>query len=334
MKYLDLFSGIGGMALAAQWAGFELMGFAEIEPYCCKILAQHWPGIKNYGDIRRADFSELQGNVELIGGGFPCQPFSAAGKRRGSRDDRNLWPAMRSIIEFIRPAWCICENVPGLLSMGEFDGICDDLENLGYQYAVFNVSANAVGAKHRRERVFIVAHAERERRDGWSEGRETEARAGASAQSGRSSQNAEPLADTESGIRQWEASRDNGHATQCGEALADTDRAGLEEHESRQPGQLAALVRSCGSNGNGKPFAEFLRMVNGFSPGLDQIRGPLDGNQPQMRMGDAQTMPHPLTTERIPHRSHRLKALGNACVPKQCLPFFLAIAEVERCHVR
>src|SRR5215469_4036057 len=158
MKYLDLFSGIGGMAMAAQWAGFELVGFSEVEPYCCAILAQHWPSVKNYGDIRTAQWDALRGTIDVIGGGFPCQPFSAAGKRRGKDDDRNLWPAMRSVIEVVRPLWCVCENVPGLLSMGEFDGICDDLEALGFEFAVFCVPANAVGAKHRRQRVFIVGN--------------------------------------------------------------------------------------------------------------------------------------------------------------------------------
>jgi DNA (cytosine-5)-methyltransferase 1 len=165
MTHLDLCSGIGGFTIAAQAAGFETVGFAEIEPYCCKILQKHWPLIKNYGDLRRADFSDLRGRITVLSAGFPCQPFSAAGKRRGQSDDRNLWPTVRDVIETVRPLWCVCENVPGLLSMGEFDGICDDLANLGYQFAVFDVPANSVGAKHRRYRLFIVANASSGRGD-------------------------------------------------------------------------------------------------------------------------------------------------------------------------
>ena len=292
MTHLDICSGIGAFAIAAQWAGFETVGFSEIEPYCCAILEQHWPDICNYGDLRDADFSHLRGYVTVLSAGVPCQPASLAGKRRGARDDRWLWEATLDVVEVVRPDWTILENPPGILTLDEFAGIYLRLESLGYQVAPpLVVSANAVGAKHRRERVFIVAHAERERRHGWPDEWRSETGSRSPTQPGRASQDAE--------------------------ALADTDRTGLEEHQPRQPGQLATLIGSSGTNGSGESFAGILRVVNGLPNWLDGT-----------------PMPHPLTTERIPHRSHRLKALGNACVPGQCLPFFLAIAEVERCHVR
>jgi DNA (cytosine-5)-methyltransferase 1 len=163
MTHLDLFTGIGGFHLAAQWAGFETVGFSEIEPYCCALLAEKWPRIKNYGDIRNADFSLLRGRITVLSAGVPCQPASLAGKRRGAEDDRWLWPATLDVIESVQPAWCIFENPVGILTLDEFDGILLRLESLGHQVRAFSVPANAVGAKHRRQRVFIVANRNVER---------------------------------------------------------------------------------------------------------------------------------------------------------------------------
>ena len=294
MTHLDLFSGIGGFSIAAQWAGIATVGFAETEPYCCALLYQHWPDIANYGDLRDADFSHLRGHITVLSAGVPCQPASLAGKRRGSKDDRWLWEATLDVVEVVRPDWTIFENPPGILSLDEFGGILLRLESFGYEIRLFSVPANAVGAKHRRERVFIVANSGCEtlgERSGLCESEQERLWRRRSDNS-----DSQTLADPESGIRQWEASRNNGHATQCGQALADTDRLG-----------------SSGTDGNGQSIAKFLRVVNGVSPGLDQT-----------------TMPHPLTRERrIPNRSHRLKALGNAVVPQQVYPFFAAIAKTE-----
>jgi len=163
LSHLDLCSGIGGFTLAAGWAGFETIGFSEIDPYCVKVLERHWPHIPNYGDLRRADFAGFRGRVDVLSAGVPCQPASLAGKRRGSRDDRWLWPSVLDVTERVRPAWCLFENPVGILTLDEFGGILLRLESLGYALRAFSVPANAVGAKHRRERVFIVAHADRDR---------------------------------------------------------------------------------------------------------------------------------------------------------------------------
>src|SRR4029077_10267589 len=152
LTHLDLCSGIGGFHLAASWAGFETVGFSEVEPYCCKLLAEKWPEIPNYGDIRRADFSPLRGRGTVLSAGVPCQPSSLAGKRRGAEDDRWLWDAVLDVVGDVQPAWCIFENPPGILSLGEFDGVLLRLGALGYTIRAFSVPANAVGAKHRRQR--------------------------------------------------------------------------------------------------------------------------------------------------------------------------------------
>jgi DNA (cytosine-5)-methyltransferase 1 len=160
--HLDLFSGIGGFALAAEWAGFETVAFCEIDPYCQKVLRKHWPHVPIHDDIRTLA-GESVGSVDLLTGGFPCQPFSVAGKRRGTADDRNLWPEMARVVAECRPRWVLGENTPGFIGMA-LDDCLADLEGIGYEAWPVVVPACGVGAWHRRERVWIVAHAGSERR--------------------------------------------------------------------------------------------------------------------------------------------------------------------------
>ena len=152
-KHLDLFSGIGGFALGAQAVGFETIGFSEIDPYVSAVLKKHWPDIPNYGDVRTVPTV----GCDLITGGFPCQPFSYAGKRRGSADDRFLWPAMLDVIQRCRPAWVLGENVANLINM-ELEGCLVDLESIGYEVQPIVIPACGVGAEHLRERVWIIAN--------------------------------------------------------------------------------------------------------------------------------------------------------------------------------
>lgn len=161
LTHLDLFSGIGGFALAAQWAGFSTVGFAEVDSFCTKVLKKHWPHVVNYGDVRNI---QKLGHLDLITGGFPCQPFSQAGKRKGTQDARHLWPEFLRIIRTNHPRFVVAENVTGIVDM-ELDNILDDLENSGYETQSFVIPASAVQAPHRRERVWIVAHTNRERCD-------------------------------------------------------------------------------------------------------------------------------------------------------------------------
>src|SRR5271165_5855688 len=137
MTHLDLCTGIGGFHLAAQWAGFETIGFSEVDPYCCKLLNQKCPEIKNYGDLRTADFSRLVGQVTVLSAGVPCQPASLAGKRRGAADDRWLWPAVLDVVGHVQPAWAVFENPPGILSLPEFETVLLRLEDLGYEVRAF-----------------------------------------------------------------------------------------------------------------------------------------------------------------------------------------------------
>ncbi len=159
LRVLDLFSGIGGFSLGLErTGGFETVAFCEIEPFPRKVLAKHWPGIPIFNDVRELRGDDV-GSVDVICGGFSCQPWSAAGKQGGTEDDRDLWPAMLRVIANIRPRWVIGENVGGFVSnpLG-LDRSLSDLEAEGYSVRTFVIPACAVDAPHRRSRCWIVAH--------------------------------------------------------------------------------------------------------------------------------------------------------------------------------
>ena len=213
MTHASVFSGIGGPEVAATMLGWENLFHCEINPFGRQVLDYWYPNSKSYEDITTTDFTEWRGRVDVLTGGFPCQPFSYAGRRRGAEDDRYLWPSMYRAIDEIQPTWVVAENVAGILTMVEqgevskvagtatlFDAfddlrgrfelretfnlqrICTDLESHGYAVQPVLVPACAVGAPHRRDRVFIVARRK--------EGRPIHGE-------GENRSNKEPIADTE-----------------------------------------------------------------------------------------------------------------------------------------
>lgn len=159
LTHIDLFSGIGGFALAARWSGFETVAFCEKDKYCRRVLKRHWPNVTIVEDIHEFDGTEFT-NSTLLTGGSPCQPFSRAGKRRGRSDDRYLWPQMFRIISQAMPSWIIAENVTGIVSM-ELDRMLSDLESQGYQTLTLDIPACAVDTPHQRQRIWIMAHSDR-----------------------------------------------------------------------------------------------------------------------------------------------------------------------------
>jgi DNA (cytosine-5)-methyltransferase 1 len=159
IELLDLFSGIGGFSYAASQFGIETCGFAEIDPFCSKVLFKHWPDVINYGDVKNIHHHK---HVDLITGGFPCQPFSIAGNKKGNKDERYIWPEFFRIIRESKPTWVIAENVPNIIDM-ELDNILDDLESEGYETRSFCIPACAIGAPHKRERLWIVANSNEKR---------------------------------------------------------------------------------------------------------------------------------------------------------------------------
>ena len=166
LKILDLFSGLGGFSLGLERTGnFETIAFCDNDKYSKLVLQKHWKGVKIYNDVKEITKEKLIADgiqlPDIITGGFPCQPFSVAGKQAGTDDDRHLWPVMFRIIQELTPRWVIGENVKGLTNIQDgvvFETVCSDLEGEGYEVRAFNIPAAGVGAPHRRERLWIVAH--------------------------------------------------------------------------------------------------------------------------------------------------------------------------------
>jgi DNA (cytosine-5)-methyltransferase 1 len=159
MKHVDLCSGIGGFALGFEWAGLSTpVLFCDIDPWCRKILAQHWPHVPIASDVKVLSNDPIRNvpDCDILTAGYPCQPFSVAGKRKGSEDDRHIWPYIRRIVAQKRPAWCVFENVYGHISMG-LDEVLSDLEAESYAARAFVVPACGVNAPHKRDRLWIIA---------------------------------------------------------------------------------------------------------------------------------------------------------------------------------
>ena len=152
----SLFSGIGGLDLGLERAGMRVIWQSEIDPYACRVLKKHWPEVVNHGNIKEINWQEVE-RPDVICGGYPCQPFSQAGKRRGEEDPRHLWPWVREAISELRPRYAILENVRGHLSLGGLS-VIGELASIGYDAEWRVVSAASVGANHRRDRVVIVAY--------------------------------------------------------------------------------------------------------------------------------------------------------------------------------
>lgn len=243
--HLDLFSGIGGFALAAGWAGYRTVGFCEVEDYPRRILSKRFSGVPIHGDIREFDGSAYRG-VTLITGGYPCQPFSQAGKRQGAADDRHLWPEMLRVVKQARPAWVLAENVAGHITMG-LDEVLADLEGEGYAARAVVVPACAVDAPHRRDRVWIVAN---------------------------------DLAHSGSGRRQsGELQAGRNEPGLCGTDVADTDSEQRRmRHTVRQDAEDAGQSPRSTQHGQGQLVSRLGGAVDGLSSGLDMPRRWSDGS--------------------------------------------------------
>ena len=162
LKHLDLFSGIGGFSLGLEaTGGFETVAFCDYDSYCQKILRKHWPWVTIYDDIKELNHEKLNSNghtkIDIITGGYPCQPFSVAGRQQGEKDPRHVWPEYFRLIKELRPTWVIGENVSGHVKLG-LDTVLENLESEGYSARTFSISASSIGANHQRERIWIVAN--------------------------------------------------------------------------------------------------------------------------------------------------------------------------------
>lgn len=160
-KHGSLFSGIGGFDLAAEWAGWDNVFHCEWNKFGQRILKFYWPKAISYYDITKTDFTIHRGTIDVLTGGFPCQPYSNAGEQKGTDDDRHLWPEMLRAIREIQPCYIVGENVPGLVSWSNglvFEQVQADLEIEGYQVTPFLLPASGVNAPHQRERIWFIAY--------------------------------------------------------------------------------------------------------------------------------------------------------------------------------
>jgi len=175
MNHGSLFSGGGGFDLAAEMMGWNNIFHCEIDPFCNRILNHYWPDAQSINNIREFNAKQFKGKIDILTGGFPCQPFSEAGKRKGTNDNRYLWPDMLRVIQEIQPTWVVAENVYGIVSWNEgmvFEQVHAGLEAAGYEVQAFVLPACGVGAPHRRYRVWFVAHTNSTRLEGGAYTRE------------------------------------------------------------------------------------------------------------------------------------------------------------------
>lgn len=303
LTHLSLFSGIGGLDLAAEWAGIKTIGQCEWADYPTKVLEKHWPEVARWRDIRtltKDSFYEKTGlrTVDIVSGGFPCQPFSVAGKHTGKQDDRYLWPEMLRVIKELRPTWVIGENVPGIINLA-LDTVLSDLENIGYESQPLVIPACAVNAWHKRERVCIVAHiiSQRDGINGASEDASKDSGKGMD-NSGRKKKN---------GTREWW-----------------TDQSDLGGMVSRLCERMDWPSSDSSCFGlQGKPKEQIYRGgVQTQTPRADRS---FPGRDYWQVEPDVDRVVHG-----VPNRVDRIKCLGNAVVPQQFYPIFKAIAEIER----
>jgi DNA (cytosine-5)-methyltransferase 1 len=342
---IDLFSGIGGFSLAARWTGqIETVAFVEIDPFCQKVLKKHWPTVPIISDIREVTGERIRGivtdttqellngtggtgpgwraeptdcHIDILTGGFPCQPFSCAGKRKGTADNRFLWPEMLRVIREVRPRWVIGENVSGLISIDNgmvFEDCCASLEDEGYAVQPFVIPACAVNAPHRRDRIWIVAH--NSQLSGYGEH--------------RTSQTVEDSDRTHNGLSQ----QTDSHApdTECGEQLPGYENGSiLREGGTREvnSGDIVDapdtdLPRSQGRDEHGERTGERATWQghteqwaeDWYTVALRTCVRNLDDGLPGRMVGR--------------HRVNKLKALGNAIVPQVAYEILKAIIEAEK----
>jgi len=323
---LDLFSGIGGFSLGLErTGGFETAAFCEYAEWPRKVLAKHWPNVPIFDDVRILKGSDIDGPIDVICGGYPCQPFSTAGRRKGQEDDRHLWPEFNRLVVELRPTWVIGENVAGHISMG-LDDVLSDLERQGYAARTFVVPACATGAPHRRDRVWTVANASG-RRSCKSRQREEEQPGRTKAVGGSKDVADAPQLQRDGGTEHPEQSeRQFSKSGKCSGAdhVAHSDDARLQGWpEARNTGGFGARgnqhIKRCGDNQGPAWIAEpgMGGMAYGLPAGMDgPCRWPPEPDIPRVAKG-------------VKDRANRLKALGNAVVPQIPEMIGWAILEAE-----
>ena len=325
-KHLDLFSGIGGFSLGLEsTGGFETIAFCEIEKFPRKVLKKHWPHVKQYKDIKELTNEQLETDgiipIDIITGGYPCQPFSVAGNQLGEKDKRHLWPEMFRLVKECKPTWVVGENVSGHIKLG-LDTVLEDLESEGYSTRAFSISASSIGANHKRERVWVVGHSQHNGSSSSTKSRSFE-------ETSDNNQEGKNEAGELAG-----AGRSNGGADV--ENTRRTLRQGsfFGEENENEIGQEDAyqFERSGSSSGNGISNTDSQRLQ-----GLGTERE-LRESQEERSFGWERWWKFEPDVGRVAHgipkRVDRLKGLGNSLVP--AIPFIIgnSILETEENNER
>ena len=323
-KHLDLFSGIGGFSLGLEATGaFETVAFCDYDQYCQKVLRKHWPWVTIYDDVKELNSERLSANghteVDIITGGYPCQPFSIAGRQKGEQDPRHVWPEMFRLVKELRPTWVIGENVSGHIKLG-LDTVLENLESEGYATRAFSISASSIGSNHQRERVWIIANTNELGWDNWIYNREE-----------RQVSN-----DKERNIEESESERDRriDRIRQTSEAMEDTRRTqwpwsffqNQDEDETRE--RYANQFERSGS----APESDVAdtEVSDTDSEGLARrwSECELREGQEEGQIGWSQWWQSEPNVGRVangvPKRVDRLKSLGNSLVPM--IPYYIGMS--------
>lgn len=316
LKHLDLFSGIGGFSLGLESAGLvETVAFCDFDQYCQKVLKKNFPGVPVYGDVKELNHDKLKADgidqIDIITGGYPCQPFSVAGRKKGEEDPRHVWPEMFRLIRELRPTWVIGENVGGHIKLG-LDSVLENLESEGYSARTFSISASSIGANHKRERVWIVAHSNEMQRQ-FLRGQKSEQRQetfeGASERSGTpiSMANSERLGRTEGTEKSKELEREESsdQLDHCGEGCTKSEPSKTMANSEGSEGNV-----NDSNGGNGKAPQEELFGEHGSASGVSAWWS-VEPSVGRVAHG-------------VPDRVDRLKCLGNSVVPQ--IPYVIGLS--------
>jgi len=300
MTHGSLFSGIGGFDLAAEWMGWDNLFHCEWNEFGQKVLKHYWPNAESFNDITKTDFTKYANKIDIITGGFPCQPYSTAGKRLGKEDDRHLWPEMLRVIREVRPRWVVGENVSGLVNWSGglvFDEVQADLEAQGYEVQPFILPACAVNAPHRRDRVWFIAYS--------NERAERSSRTGREIESNGSKNN-----DEQGGWR-----KQTEQHIGCSEAL---QNASNTNSQGLQRGKEPRSIKGSREERNKQP-PRFIQPAWQNFPTQSPICWGDDGLSTEL---DGITFPK--------WRNESIKAYGNAIVPQVAYEIFKAINEMDK----
>lgn len=327
MRHGSLFSGIGGFDLAAEWMGWENVFHCEWNEFGQKVLQHHFPNADSYSDITKTDFRKYEGSVQIVSGGFPCQPFSQAGKRKGTDDERYLWHEMLRAIQEIKPVYVIAENVYGITNIDGgmvFEQVCLDLENEGYEVQPYIIPACAKNAPHRRDRCWFIAYSSSN--GGQKLNRNVGKTAIETSSKGKYSIQSRIKCDAK------ERNATNSKSGRSGE-LRDESKEERPRDSNELPGEKHRLSSE---DGNATDSECWQQEEQRESPGMGQKRKQNERND----FGQFPTE-HPICSgnDGLPDRldgitfskwrNESIKAYGNAIVPQVAYELFKAIGDAE-----